>query len=144
MAKQRKPKKPSEARTYDVEMIRDFLSHLLWELRTSHYEMLGSGRRIHPELMEEIGRYMIKRQTTGLLFALKTPPDSVEQIREVRERLRTEQIRYLEGLMPLFEEALTCAEHPKNFMVRAIGPDEVAKELSDEEEAIRRLRGDRP
>jgi hypothetical protein len=146
MAKKRKPKKPSEVRTYDVEMIRDFLSHLLWELRTSHYEMIGSGSRLHPELQEQLQRYMNKRQTVGLLFALKTKGDlateSKEQIRKVRERLRTEQLRCLEGLMPLFEEALKCADHPKEFLLREIGTDDVAKELSEHEQAIRRLQGE--
>jgi hypothetical protein len=48
MKKKKRPKRLSEARCYDVEMIRDFISHHTWELRIAVHESQTTG--INPEL----------------------------------------------------------------------------------------------
>jgi hypothetical protein len=47
----RRKNKPSESRYYDVGMIRDFLDHLLWELRINHFELTSRPGTINEELV---------------------------------------------------------------------------------------------
>jgi len=87
-----------------------------------------------------------KRQTVGLLLttmASHAISQEVEQRwRAAQSRLRAEQLRALEGLMPLFEEAIVCAKAGKTMMVHRLEPEDMEKELADIEERIRRLKGD--
>src|SRR5579863_1911127 len=54
------PKTPKAS--YDVPMIRDFLDHLLWELRISHYELTTPKTdKVHQELKGQLTKYVKKR-----------------------------------------------------------------------------------
>jgi hypothetical protein len=136
MSKLRGPEKPSEARCYDVEMIRDFVDHLLWELRISHFETTGTGGGLNPELVDQLERYMRKRQTVGLLMGHQAdrniPREKVQQFREALNALRQRQIDRLEALRPLLNEALFCASRPTRLGMVHLGDGYV-------DDAIRRL-----
>ena len=119
MNQRKKRKGPSEARCYDVAMIRDFLDHLLWELRISHHESQTS--KINPELAEQLEKYQKKRQTVGLLFATgidgNPDPDKYRQFQTLRGEVRKSQLLCLEALQSLFREALESAAKPKTFNI---------------------------
>jgi hypothetical protein len=96
-------------------MIRDFLDHLLWEVRIDHYEQVASGT--NSELKEQLTKYIRKRQTVGLLFATmleEEEPDPLKmaEYRTLRAEFRKSQLLCLEALRSLFEEALRCAAKP--------------------------------
>ena len=75
MAKKRRKVPGGERRRYDVQMIRDFLDNLIWELRVNHYEVasaapaeyFGDPRGDNPELTEQLAKYMKKYNNAGLL-----------------------------------------------------------------------------
>jgi hypothetical protein len=124
MAREKRPtgpkgEGPSGARRYDVEMIRDFLDHLLWEVRINHYEQITS--EVNPELKEQLKKYVRKRQTIGLLFATeldkKADPSRLAEYRKIKAGLRQSQLLGLEALRPLFEEALWNAARPGTLNV---------------------------
>jgi hypothetical protein len=122
MNTRKKPKRPSEARCYDVEMIRDFLDHLLWEVRISHYE--SQSNKINPELAEQLERYQKKRQTVGLLFATEIgaascsqDADKYRELQRIKGEFRNSQLLCLEALRSLFAEALENAARPKTFNI---------------------------
>jgi hypothetical protein len=122
MNTRRKPKRPSEARCYDVAMIKDFLDHLLWEVRISHHE--SQTNKINPELAEQLGKYQKKRQTVGLLFATEIgvascsqDPDKFREFQRLKGEFRNSQLLCLEALQSLFAEALENAARPKTFNV---------------------------
>src|SRR6516165_9769432 len=104
---------------YDRRMIRDFLSHLLWELRAAEFdyqqqrcEAAGS----HPELDEVLDRFFQKYGVGLLPLAMvddrdATPAQVWAARREVRSTIRAKrrlQLRLLEALWPVLEEALEC------------------------------------
>jgi hypothetical protein len=114
-------KRPSEARSYDVEMIRDFIEHLLWEVRIGHFEATSADGAINPELLEQIQRYQKKRQTIALLAANEIPASGRDEVGALKRRMaevRQRQVDHLEALHTLFEEALFCASHPRTYPVR--------------------------
>jgi hypothetical protein len=102
-------------------MIRDFLDHLLWELRTVHYEVTGTqAPKIHPELGDQLRKYMQKYNCAGLLAANRfgqagedVSPElkaaAVSAYRKQRAELTQKLIDALESLQPLFAEAFQCA-----------------------------------
>jgi hypothetical protein len=113
---------------YDVEMIQEFLTHLMWELRTNHLEHRSPGP-LNPELSDMLGKYIKKRNTTGLLFATMLKNDVTEEtqerFRQSRTKLRSAQIRCLEALNYLFQEALAVAGNPTSFNVLSLGQNDV-------------------
>ena len=52
-------KRPGRTHRYDPAMIRDFLDHLLWELRAAHFEHAHPGK-FNPELADPLARYALK------------------------------------------------------------------------------------
>lgn len=134
----------SSTKGYNVEMIRDFLGQLLLELRVQHYENLNFLRALEDiedpaealeatptsrELVEQIGEYMAKYETT-LLYADAMDKRNVtrEELRaaqmailEIQIKLRDDQIGHMEALQELFDEALLCAKSP--FEVNADGTE---------------------
>ena len=54
--RQQKSKQKASGR-YDVKMIRDFLDHLIWEVRIGHFENTTAPGTINPELMDQIAKY---------------------------------------------------------------------------------------
>ena len=96
--RRKKNPRPSLARAYDTEMIRDFLDHLTWEVRISIFE-LRNGGTIHPELSEQLQRFITKRQTNGLIFADSETADAngdKAAYRAALTRLRERQLERLE------------------------------------------------
>ena len=107
---------------YNVEMIRDFLENLMWDLRIQHFEVTHPGDNHNAEFDEHIERYMKKYKSVGLL-SLNILPDSIGEYHEKVVRkliaLRYQQaIDNLEELGDMFEEAFNCASHEDRFMTR--------------------------
>jgi hypothetical protein len=124
-------------------MVRDFLDHLLLELRVQHSENLQSLRSLEgkadfseaieasaqtsPNLIEQFKKYHAKYET-ALLFAdaidnrgateAETRDVAVAMLNAATER-RDEQIGHMEALQELFDEAVMCARTP--FGVSADG-----------------------
>jgi hypothetical protein len=120
---EKRPKRPSESRRYDVEMIRDFLDHLLWELRIAVHESQSTDRtKTNPELVDQLQKYQKKRQTMGLLFATAveekpTLPEKAAQLRKLLGEFRKSQLLRLEALLSLFSEAFENAEQATTFNI---------------------------
>ena len=117
MAANRTKKRPGFDRRYDLPMIRDFLDHLLWEVRISHHEMQTQVGSVNPELAEQLAKYIKKRQTFGLLFTTATKerpadnPAGVAKLKRVKGNLREAQLEALELLhTTLFPEAFDAAK----------------------------------
>lgn len=105
------------AARYDVEMIRDFLDHLTWELRVEQFEHGAAPGTIHPELGEQLEIYM-SRYGCALLPSMHVDGAGLseeqleEAMREYREgaKVTTDRdLAALESLRPLFNKALACA-----------------------------------
>src|SRR5262245_37258191 len=112
--KKRKPA-PSVKR-YDVEMIRDFLDHLAWEVRILHYESLNEDDSIHPKLEDQLAKYS-RRYNAVLLSVTELdyeglPAAMVQRARNcwkaAQVRVIAEQLQHLEALAGLFNEAFEC------------------------------------
>jgi hypothetical protein len=112
--KKRKPV-PSVKR-YDVEMIRDFLEHLTWEVRTLHYESINEDDSIHPKLEDQLAKY--SRRYNAVLLAVTeldyegVPAAMVQRARNYWKAAQVtataEQLQHLEALAGLFKEAFEC------------------------------------
>jgi hypothetical protein len=113
-----------KVRRYDVNMIRDFLEHLRWELRTRcvelTHELPASGKIPKDELYEQMEKYT-KKWNCALVRMTTINTDGVpaEEIKagELRARklmaTQAEQdLSALEHLDRLFEEAFECAAEP--------------------------------
>jgi hypothetical protein len=116
-------------KTYDLEMIKDFMEHLGWELRIKHFESTHEKGAQHPELTEQLKKYMQKRNTIGLLYANRIDKaglaedkaqEVIETIREASAMEAQEALDALDAIEPILEEALDCASHPGDFMARTI------------------------
>ena len=114
---------------YNVPMIRDFIEHLLWELRISIYENTASDpTKTNPELVEQLARCMERRGTHGLLceaHLLETEQLTPEEIAKASARVRKmtaerrkHELEALESLEGLFEEALLGAANPTERIAR--------------------------
>lgn len=107
-------------RGYDVEMIRDFLKHLAWQLRVQIHDHEVKSDKINPELDEVVGKYVTKYDAmllTTTCFKNSSPLEANEAFqKETRLRVakyRKEQLKQLEALdKTLFAEALECAQAP--------------------------------
>lgn len=124
------------AKGYNVQMIQDFLDHLLLEIRAQHFENLKALKKLEAtedmkaaqeaagetseKLVEQFRKYQ-ERYETVLIAAnsIDGANASPEEVREFTKTLlrknierRDEQIRHLESLQGLFEEALSCAKMP--------------------------------
>ena len=121
---------------YDVEMIRDFLAHLLLEVRVQNFEQqkwlrtlaatddLDATTKAMEQPSENLVRQFTEFQkkyqsalipTTVFDRENASPAESkdvaVAVVTAIR-RKRDEQIGHLEALTDLFEEALRCARQP--------------------------------
>jgi len=145
MSKRRKKKVRSprpRKRLYDVEMIRDFLDHLLWELRINHLENTNPGMKPNPELVSQLAKYQKKYNTVGLMCELKInacgAPENIvkraaESFSSARAQISQRYIETLEELQPAFETAFECASNPDAFMVQEINMDELTCFLRGQE-----------
>ena len=111
-------------RRYDVNMIRDFLEHLRWELRTRcvelTHELPTSGKIPKDELYEQMEKYT-KKWNCALVRMTTINTDGVpaEEIKagelKARKLMATQaeqDLSALEHLDRLFEEAFECAAEP--------------------------------
>ncbi|MGE3408255.1 MAG: hypothetical protein AB7I37_15665 [Pirellulales bacterium] len=121
---------------YDVPMIRDFLEHLLLEVRCQQAEnikvlrglgsaesvekAIASGHVSTPAVIEEFDKFREQYDSAlvvATVFGVENATD--DESREVMQVLlgkniarREEQIGHLEALQDLFDEALSCAKLP--------------------------------
>jgi hypothetical protein len=106
---------------YDVEMIKDFIEHLELSLRIDHFEMTAGPDALNPELVEQIARYGRERGILRLLstFSLErdkpelTHEQMMKAVRKFGKQMadrRQEQLRHLEALKDLLQEAYAHAE----------------------------------
>ena len=119
---------------YDVEMIQDFLEHLKWELQIVHFENQQDKFKENPELVEQLAKYVQKRQTKALMPATviqenKFDPESLAALKAELRKDKLEQMQAaidaMEILEPIFRQALTCAKYPDKLPARIVTPDEV-------------------
>ena len=105
---------------YDAEMIQDFIEHLKWSLRVDHFELTAGPDALNPELEEQVNRAGRKRGVPRLLslFSLtRDKPELTEKdMQEAMRRFaaymapkRDEQLRHLEALQEVLQEALAHA-----------------------------------
>ena len=105
---------------YDVEMLKDFLEQLKWALRVDHFEFTHGPDALNPELKEQTDQCFAKRGVPRVLslFSLSSEGRrlSREELQEALRRFaafmaekRAEQLRHLEALEELFDEALAHA-----------------------------------
>lgn len=121
---------------YDIEMIRDFLDHLLLELRVQYYEnqkllkALGATDDINTamKVTEEISEKLVKqlqpyqeKYQAALIAANVVDGTSASETESKgvmtailmgMQAKRDEQLGHLEALQDLFKEALHCARLP--------------------------------
>jgi hypothetical protein len=121
---------------YDVQMIRDFLDHLLLELRVQHFENLkllkalrttddlATAMKVTEEtsrkLIDQLGVYQKRYQssliTSDVIDGSNTTEAELKAVMTVvmegMSAKRDRQIGHLEALQDLIDEALFCARHP--------------------------------
>ena len=101
-------------------MIRDFLDHLMWQLRIAHFEVTSKPGTLNADLVKQLKPFLVRHpcalvaqnevDPTGV-----TPAEAEEACTKLRAGLAElfeERIAYLEALGPVFEEALMCASRP--------------------------------
>lgn len=108
------------AKRYDISMLRDFLDHLLCELRLAQLEFHSKSNGAPKDLTSLQEIYRNKYHTTGLLevCTLENDVESAAEFETARELfasmfsdLRGVEIKRLEELQGLFDEALrSCAQ----------------------------------
>jgi len=121
---------------YDVQMIQDFLDHLLIELRVQLWENVVTLRKLDETgdlsvalqaqkepiegIDEQLVHYVAKYET-ALIYASAFDFDGVpdelipvitKKFMSSRIKQRDEQLGHLEALSDLFDEALQCAKLP--------------------------------
>jgi len=127
-------------KTYDLEMIKDFIEHLGWELRIKHFESTHEVG-VHPELTEQLKKCMLKRNTVGLLYANRIDKaglaedkaqEVIETIREASAMEAQKALDALDILEPILEEAFECASRPDEFMARTINLVDFLRHLEEQ------------
>lgn len=111
--KQRRPK------AYDTAMIRDFLHHLLWELKLAHFVDTHAPGATNEELREKVGSFQGKYPDSPALVPVtmfRNDGVSKAEALKARRALREAQaekhqmyIEALEDLEPAIGEAIRCA-----------------------------------
>jgi hypothetical protein len=105
---------------YDVEMIRDFVKQLIWNLREDHFKFTAGPDALNPELPEQVKACFERRCVLRLLALFGVVPDrpgmTDDQMREAKRlfaahmaEFRAEQLRHLEALSGLLDEACVHA-----------------------------------
>lgn len=124
--RRRKARRQRPRKHYDVEMIRDFLNHFRLEYAINHFENTHEPETVNPELAEQLGRYMNKYNTCGLMAALALVEDGIpqevvtkarESVHAARAERAKEVLDALDVLEPFLEEAFICASFPDAFMI---------------------------
>src|SRR4051812_34496585 len=102
-------------RRYDMGMIQDFLEHLLWAARVSHFESTSPPDTVHPELAEQLARYLGRYGAVLLpvVYVQDANPSggSEPAVRAKMARVRQAQIDALEMLLGgVLVDARHCVE----------------------------------
>ena len=105
---------------YDVQMIRDFLDHLEWDVRIAEVAAKSKGKLNKPELVEQLMKYSKKYGCMTLPVRQIAPvgctPEQVENVKErlyeVHAEVYGKWLTHLEGLRGLFANALNTATFP--------------------------------
>ena len=126
---------------YNVKMIQDFLEHLKWELRIVHFELSQKNQkiRINPELVEQLGKYVKKWHTAGLMSAyiIKTDdfsPEEAEELHNARKEQIEKAIKAFDELENIFKDSFWCAEHPKQVPAIQVTADGLKRGFIDPRE----------
>lgn len=145
---------------YDVQMVRDFLDHLLLEVRVQHYENLKSLKALtktndmklayaaaaepSESIFNEMSVFQRKYATALVVSNVVNGEDATESdVKEFTKEMlqanierRDIQIGHLEALQDLFEEALMCARVPFGIDRdgNPVGPQRVHRVVGDEEQ----------
>lgn len=107
----------SSLKHYNISMLRDFLDHLLCELRLARLELSGESDGPAADLITLRTVYRNKYHTTGLLepSALQNDVESPPEFETAQALfasmfadLRGVEIKRLEELQGLFDESLRC------------------------------------
>lgn len=125
-------------------MIRDFLQHLVWEVRILQYQSTRDNPSIpNPELMDQLERFQQRRRCIGLLADEDITQDDLDERQYARTILfahhrrgtaANDWMEHLEALTELFAEAIFCAEHPENRMTRILSARTLYNQLSAEQD----------
>ena len=102
---------------YDVDMIRDFLEQLDWEVRVRHFEDTSELGTVNPELVDQLRPFQ-ERRGNVLLAATEIDPEGVSEeefaeavatYRAAASEVTGQWIEHLEALQGLFNVALATA-----------------------------------
>ena len=111
--KQKRDRKAARSRptAYDRRMIQDFLEDLEWEVRSRHFEHTSPGVD-HPELADQLGRYMDQYpKTPGVLppwcLTEKPTPEWMAALHQAMGERTEAELSAFETLRPLFNHALS-------------------------------------
>jgi hypothetical protein len=72
---------------YNVQMIRDFLKHLEWELRLRYFEYTQPAGTVSEELVDLLAEYQKKRNCIGLLATNKIDTEGMTNEEEAEAGL---------------------------------------------------------
>ena len=121
---------------YNPVMIHDFLTHLLWVVRSVDFSA-ATGGTIHPELLEQAFPYLEKYGVATLLKMRVldkhgATPAEIKQAHTLANAAQRRRfgayVEHLEALEPLFREALECLENGDAYkperMIRIVTPAE--------------------
>ena len=124
-------------RPYDADMIQDFVTHLVRELRAIVQVKSSGDDNISPEVCEDLQDVIARRgnSLTPLyhLVTHESPPDQVARARELlaqaQVRRYSEAVDHLESLASIFGEAVSCIRFCRKARADvasvSVTPDEV-------------------
>jgi hypothetical protein len=127
---------------YDTSMLRDFLDHLLCELRVAQLSLGSAPREAIADLSATQDIYRRKYHTTGLLeqMALDNDVDSAQEFDTANAsfdamfaEIRSVEIKRLEELQGLFNEVLRCCGQDEK-PVRTFSAAEMLEETAPSQE----------
>lgn len=117
---------------YDVEMIRDFIEHLKWELTINVHENQGN-EKVNPELVEMLTKYQSKWNTMGLMPALELKgftqengfdiQQATESFKQARAKMCQDALDAFKKLEDVFQDAFDCASHPDMITMKIVTPE---------------------
>ena len=107
---------------YNVKMLRDFLTHLKLCLEVQYYELVARDDPVNPEFVEKLQYHFSKSGVPRLLSYLSVVRDTPDMPKaEIQEamnlfasemgEIRAKQIRAIEALKELFEQAFKHIEN---------------------------------
>lgn len=111
---------------YDSKMIRDFLDHLLVDVRASLQEAqaVDPAKDVGDDVSKQLKRFMKKYGTTLIpVTVVEQTPDAEAVVKATRARDQQELqeiVESLERLRPLFDLAIKCIESPDQLVVREV------------------------